>query len=51
MTILIHVVRLAALYSTMAKVVRTHVYAYKLMQYVTSLLAVFRVVKPDVIPS
>jgi len=42
---------MAALYSTMAKVVCAHVYAYKLMQYVTSLLAVFRVIEPDVILS
>jgi hypothetical protein len=51
MTILIHVVRMAALYSTMAKVVCTNVYDYKLKQYVSSFLAVFRVVKQDVILS
>jgi len=42
---------MAALYSNMAKVVCTYVYGYKLMQYVSSFLAVFRVVKQDVILS
>jgi hypothetical protein len=51
MTVLINVVRMAALYNTLAKVVCTYVYGYKLMQYVSSLLAVFRVVEQDVVLS
>lgn len=42
---------MAALYSTTAKVVCTYVYVYKLMQYVSSFLPVFRVVEQDVILS
>ena len=42
---------MAALYSIMAKVVCTYVYGYKLTYYVSNLLAVFRVVKQDIILS
>jgi hypothetical protein len=40
---------MVALYSTKVKVVSVCVYGYKLMQYVSSFLAVLRVVKQDVI--
>jgi hypothetical protein len=42
---------MAALYTTTAKIVCTYVYGYKLMHYVSSLLAVFRIAEQDVILS
>lgn len=45
MTVLINVVRMISLYSTVVKVVCICVYDYKLMQYVSSFLAVLRVVE------